>query len=183
MRHGFPVVLHRRRRICLIHANALIGDPSIVLATVVAPRYYCQRLVRVVARRLSDRRGPIRAWSCGHPMRPTPTTMIATELAHAALAVLTLVGSSAALVGFGFAWGRFRALAVLTALWTIPPVASDILYYGFGVNLIGYCGEPVCDPGPIPASISAFFLPFPLFLAAVGVRLRQRETIARTRAV
>jgi hypothetical protein len=105
-----------------------------------------------------------------------PTTMIASHFAHDALSVLAVVGACAALVGFGFAWGHFRALAVLTALWAIPPIASDILYFGFGVNLIGYCGEPLCDPGPIPISMIVIFLPFPFFLVAVGVRLRQRQS-------
>jgi hypothetical protein len=47
-----------------------------------------------------------------------------------------------------------RPLVVLGAVMTAALVVSDLLYFGFGVNLIGYCGEPKCDPGPIPAVIA-----------------------------
>ena len=49
-----------------------------------------------------------------------------------------------------------------------PRFGSDVLYFGFGVNLIGYCGEPACDPGPIPTSLALFCLPFSLFPVALA---------------
>jgi hypothetical protein len=89
------------------------------------------------------------------------------------LTVVLLLVVAAGLVAFGFVSGRFVVLVVLGAVTTAVLVISDVLYFGFGVNLIGYCSEPECDPGPIPAVIAVPFLIFPLFCVAIGVRVRQ----------
>jgi hypothetical protein len=91
----------------------------------------------------------------------------------APLTIVILLVVAAGLVAFGFTSGRFTALVMLGAAMTAALVISDVLYFGFGVNLIGYCGEPKCDPGPIPAIIAVPFLIFPLFFVAIGVRVRQ----------
>jgi hypothetical protein len=76
----------------------------------------------------------------------------------APLTIVILLVGAAGLVAFGFTSGRFIALAMLGAAMTAALVISDVSYFGFGVNLIGYCGEPKCDPGPIPAVIAVPFL-------------------------
>jgi hypothetical protein len=78
----------------------------------------------------------------------------------APLTIVILLVVAAGLVAFGFTSGRFTALVMLGAAMTAALVISDVLYFGFGVNLIGYCGEPKCDPGPIPAIIAVPFLIF-----------------------
>lgn len=89
---------------------------------------------------------------------------------------VVIVGFGLALVTFGFGWGRWRALAVLTALWTTPLVLSDVLYFGSGANPFGlYCGEPKCDPGPFPATLMIFYLPGALVLTGAGIALRKRR--------
>jgi hypothetical protein len=88
------------------------------------------------------------------------------------LTVLVLLGAAVGLVIFGLAWRRFIVLAVLAGVMTAAFALSDILYFGFGINLIGYCGEPQCDPGPIPAIILTPALIFPLFFVAIGIRIR-----------
>jgi hypothetical protein len=89
---------------------------------------------------------------------------------------VVLVAFGVALVAFGYAWGRWRALAVLAAVWTIPLAAADLLYFGLDVNLLGYCGEPDCDPGPIPMTVLLLFLPVGLTLAGGGVAARRRRS-------
>jgi hypothetical protein len=91
----------------------------------------------------------------------------------APLTIVILLAVAAGLFAFGFASGRFVVLVVLGAVMTAALVISDVLYFGFGVNLIGYCGEPKCDPGPVPALLAVPFLIFPLFFVALGVRVRQ----------
>jgi hypothetical protein len=98
--------------------------------------------------------------------------MVIAEIG-APLTIVVLIVVAAGLVALGFAWGRFIALVVLGAVMTAALVICDVLYFGFGVNLIGYCGEPKCDPGPIPSVIAVPFLIFPLFFVAIGVRVRQ----------
>lgn len=88
--------------------------------------------------------------------------------------VLAAIG--AAVVAFGYAWGRWRALAVLAAVWAIPLIAADLLYFGLDINLLGYCGEPDCDPGPIPMTVLLLFLPVGSALAASGVAARRRRS-------
>jgi hypothetical protein len=87
---------------------------------------------------------------------------------------VVLTGLALGLIAFGFAWGRRRALTVIAVVWTVPLVASDILSFGFGVNLVGYWGEPECDPGPLPVSLLLMVLPVGLALTAAGVALRRR---------
>jgi hypothetical protein len=90
---------------------------------------------------------------------------------------VVIVAFGFALAAYGFRWGRWRALTVLAAVWSFPLVASDVLYFGFGVDLLGiYCGEPVCDPGPLPATLVMFYLPVALALTGAGVALRRRAT-------
>jgi hypothetical protein len=91
----------------------------------------------------------------------------------APLTIVILLAVAAGLFAFGFASGRFVVLVVLGAVTTAALVISDVLYFGFGVKLIGYCGEPKCDPGPVPAVLAVPFLIFPLFFVALGVRVRQ----------
>jgi hypothetical protein len=89
---------------------------------------------------------------------------------------VVLVGLALAVVAFGFGWGRWRALAVLAAVWTVPLVLSDALYFGSGANPFGfYCGEPKCDPGPLPATLIIFWLPGALVLSGAGIALRKRR--------
>jgi hypothetical protein len=90
--------------------------------------------------------------------------------------VIALIGGG--LISFGYAWGGSRAIYAMAALLTIPLVASDVLYFGFGVNLLGYCGEPKCDPGPIPVTLGLVFLPPALVLTWVGVVIRRRASCA-----
>lgn len=89
---------------------------------------------------------------------------------------VALAAIGAALVAFGYAWGRRRALAVLAAAWAIPLVGADLVYFGLDINLPGYCGEPDCDPGPIPMTILLLFLPLGLALVAGGVAARRRRS-------
>jgi len=84
---------------------------------------------------------------------------------------LLLVAVALTLIAIGFLWGRWRALVVVAALWAIPLLFLDGLYFGLGVDVPGYCGEPECDPGPLPASLGLLVLPLALALVAVGVRL------------
>jgi hypothetical protein len=95
----------------------------------------------------------------------------AGDLANGALISLAVV----ALVALGFAVGRWRVLGVLAGVVVLALVGSDALYFGLGVNLAGYCGEPRCDPGPLPLSLGLLFLPAVLALAALGVALRRRR--------
>jgi hypothetical protein len=85
-----------------------------------------------------------------------------------------LVVAAASIVVYGFVWGRWRALIPLAVVWTVPLILADLLYFGFGVETVRYCGEPTCDPGPLPASLGILFLPIGLALCSVGVVLRRR---------
>ncbi len=89
---------------------------------------------------------------------------------------VALLAFALALVGFGFAWARPRALLILAAVWTVPLVGSDLLYFGLGINLVGYCGEPKCDPGPLPATLGLLALPIALVLAFAGITVRARRS-------
>ena len=90
---------------------------------------------------------------------------------------VVLVGLALALFAYGFRWGRWRALGVLAAVWVVPLIAADVLYFGFGVNAFGsYCGEPECDPGPLPATLLVVYLPVALALSGMGVRTRRAQS-------
>ena len=78
-----------------------------------------------------------------------------------------------AFVALGFAWGRTRAVWVVALVLVLAAVGLDALYFGLGLNLAGYCGEPECDPGPIPLIIGIPFLPMPLALICLGVHIRR----------
>ena len=88
------------------------------------------------------------------------------------VAATLLVVLALAHVAVGFAWGRWRAIAYVAAGFIVLAVGLDVLYFGLGLNLAGYCGEPECDPGPIPMVFALLVLPVPLVLTAIGVGLR-----------
>ena len=90
-----------------------------------------------------------------------------------AVTALVLVLLGLAFFALGFAWGRRRAIVLVALVLAVPTVALDALYFGAGVDLPGYCGEPECDPGPLPASLALAFLPVPLALTTLGVALRR----------
>jgi len=97
----------------------------------------------------------------------------------AVLIVLGIVGVKALI---GFAWGRWKTLVVVAVLAVVPTVVLDALYFGLGFNPSGvYCGEPKCDPGPIPMSIMLILLPVALAGVALGVvarSLSQQKSVA-----
>jgi hypothetical protein len=70
-------------------------------------------------------------------------------------------------------------------LWSVPLIALDALYFGAGVDPGSavhrpiYCGEPRCDPGPLPVSLGLFFLPPAAALVTMGVGLRRRRDSRR----
>lgn len=68
---------------------------------------------------------------------------------------------------------KLKALTVVAAPAAVPTVVLDALYSGFGFNPSGiYCGEPKCDPGPIPMSGLLILLPAALTSVALGVVAR-----------
>src|SRR4051812_33603635 len=94
---------------------------------------------------------------------------------------IEVVAFSFALIAVGFAWPSGRTLAGGSLLFSTPLVALDLLYFVLGINLAGYCGEPKCDPGPIPLSVMLMALPFLLILMWIGIELRgwsQRQRAA-----
>lgn len=77
-------------------------------------------------------------------------------------------------LGLGYMTHRWLAVLLVPLVYVAAFLVSDLLYEVAGLNLAGYCGEPECDPGPIPAS---FFSPFVYVGAAVagaaGIGLHQ----------
>jgi hypothetical protein len=89
------------------------------------------------------------------------------------LFALVLIAIGIALAVLGAVWGRWRAVPVVGLLYSAPLVLLDALYFGLGLNLGGYCGEPKCDPGPLPLSLLLIALPIVLALTALGVLVRR----------
>lgn len=99
------------------------------------------------------------------------------------LDALLALGIAVALIAYGFAWGRWRALGVLVTALAVPLIVSDVLYFGADVDPLGwYCEPDECDPGPLPASFGLLLLPAALGMAASGVALRRRRTGTASRA-
>jgi len=90
------------------------------------------------------------------------------------LVAAAVVAIAVGLTAYGYAWPRWRALGILAVLWATPLLISDALYFGFDVETLPYCGEPDCDPGPLPASLGLAALPVALGLAAAGLKARRR---------
>ena len=109
------------------------------------------------------------------PLRPH-APLDDVEWGGDAVTALVLVLLGLAFFALGFAWGRRRAIVLVALVLAVPTVALDALYFGAGVDLPGYCGEPECDPGPIPASLGLAFLPVPLALTTLGVALRRSRS-------
>jgi hypothetical protein len=82
---------------------------------------------------------------------------------------VALIAIALALVALGVRWGRWHAVLVVAVLYSAPLLLLDALYFGLGLNLAGYCGEPKCDPGPVPLSFGLILLPVVLGLPALGV--------------
>lgn len=77
------------------------------------------------------------------------------------------------------------ALLGITAIVVTTTVTLDAIYFTLGKDPLdlGYCGEPQCDPGPIPATIGLVFL-LPMYwaiTATIGLvaRLKRSRRAAR----
>ena len=92
-----------------------------------------------------------------------------------AITGVLMTAAGIGLVGLGYLVGRWRVLIAVAVVIAVPLILSDVLYFGADVDLPGYCGEPKCDPGPIPMSIMLLFLPAILGLTALGVLGRRRR--------
>ena len=98
---------------------------------------------------------------------------------------VVIVAIGAALVWFGFVARRLWAPVLVAVVPTVAAIASDVLYFGFDVDLIGYCGDVACEPSPcespcepIPVSFALFLVPPAVLLTWLGVVIRRRAAAA-----
>lgn len=82
---------------------------------------------------------------------------------------------AAVLGAIGYATGRFKVAVLLALALAAAALVSDLLYFSFGINLGDYCGEPKCDPGPIPLAWTVPFIPLLLAPVGFGVAVRTRR--------
>jgi hypothetical protein len=92
---------------------------------------------------------------------------VVTGVVLAAVAIVLFV--------LGYVSGRWKAPIAVGAALVVALVASDLLYFGLGVNLAGYCGEPKCDPGPIPAIFALPVVPLAVIPGMAGVAARRQR--------
>ena len=92
---------------------------------------------------------------------------------------------AASLVATGFTRPLLSTAALMAAGWALGAVLMDAAFFGGGIRLAPYCGEPECDPGPIPAVFSVVMIPVGVMLVAAGIgigRIKRRQRAAPTRA-